>query len=172
MPGALRRRWWAVLAVAALAGPACNCGAYDETLARIEAIAGQDAGASDAGALDAGVDDGGAGGGDDAGLRVDAGQGDAGRGLDGGAADAGLPPADAGEPDDAGVSVDAGRLDAGLLDGGVAVGLDGSVDPDLDGGALSCGKLLQPCPCCSGFSCCVSAAGAETCISLMDVCLP
>lgn len=44
MLGTFRRAWWAVLAVAALVGPACNCSAYDETLERIEATAAQDAG--------------------------------------------------------------------------------------------------------------------------------
>ncbi|MEW6431589.1 MAG: hypothetical protein AB1730_08760 [Myxococcota bacterium] len=50
-------------------------------------------------------------------------------------------------------------------------GLDAGVVNE-DGGLPACGKLLQPCPCCSGFFCCVSASGAEACLNLMDVCLP
>lgn len=169
-----RHAWIGVLAVAALGGAGCTCGAFDETLDRVEAIAARDGGE----VVDAGGPTG------DGGPVADAGSGeDAGGGSDAG------PPVDAGGPVDAGTVLDAGRADAGPFDGGWAdaglvdagapdgglgfdggtSGLDASVD---DAGTASCGKLLQPCPCCSGFFCCVSAAGAEACISLMDVCLP
>ncbi|MEW6431588.1 MAG: hypothetical protein AB1730_08755 [Myxococcota bacterium] len=85
----------APLFAAVLAAPACNCGAYDATLDRIEAIVASDAG----GGVDAG--------------EADAGSADAG-GVDAGEPDGGVV-ADAGTPPDAGAP-DAGRADGGTFD--------------------------------------------------------